>query len=76
MEKTGERRVRAVLGGTHLGFLTKDQLELSIRALKAMNPQVVAVSHCTGMKAALRLMQEFGDRFTFAHVGRVFQFES
>ena len=74
-EKTGEERVHAVLGGTHLGFLTQEQLEASIQELKAMNPDVVAVSHCTGMRAACRLMQEFGERFSFAHVGSTFQLD-
>lgn len=74
-EKTGEERIQAVLGGTHLGFLSDEQLKASIQELKAMNPAMVAVSHCTGMKPALRLMAEFGDRFAFAHVGSAFQFE-
>jgi metal-dependent hydrolase (beta-lactamase superfamily II) len=47
----------------------------SIRALKEMDPKVVAVSHCTGMKRAARLLQTFGDRFDFAHVGKSFEFE-
>lgn len=72
-EKTGEERIYAVLGGTHLGFLGEEQLEASIEELKKMDPQIVGISHCTGMKAALRLMQEFGERFAFAHVGSVFQ---
>jgi 7,8-dihydropterin-6-yl-methyl-4-(beta-D-ribofuranosyl)aminobenzene 5'-phosphate synthase len=74
-ERTGEDRIHAVLGGTHLGFLSEEQQERSIRELKALNPQVVAVSHCTGMKAAFKLMQEFGERFSFAHVGSSFQFD-
>jgi 7,8-dihydropterin-6-yl-methyl-4-(beta-D-ribofuranosyl)aminobenzene 5'-phosphate synthase len=74
-EKTGERRIRAVLGGTHLGFLADDLMEASIRELEGMGPQLVAISHCTGMKAACRLMQTFGERFAFAHVGSAFQFE-
>jgi 7,8-dihydropterin-6-yl-methyl-4-(beta-D-ribofuranosyl)aminobenzene 5'-phosphate synthase len=74
-EKTGEERVHAILGGTHLGFLSEDQLQASIEELKDMNPKVVAVSHCTGVQAACRLMHEFGERFTFGHVGSVFQFQ-
>jgi 7,8-dihydropterin-6-yl-methyl-4-(beta-D-ribofuranosyl)aminobenzene 5'-phosphate synthase len=73
-EKTGEERILAVLGGTHVGFLSQEQLEFSLEELKGMKPQMVAVSHCTGMKAACRLMQEFGERFTFANVGSGFEF--
>lgn len=74
-ERTGEERIHAILGGTHLGFLTEEQLELSILDLKEMNPSIVAVSHCTGMKPAMRLMLEFGEHFSFAHVGSQFQFD-
>ncbi len=73
--RTGQERVRAVLGGTHLGFLSPEQLEESIRELIAMEPELVAVSHCTGLPAAARLMQSFGERFRFAHVGTSLSFE-
>lgn len=73
--KTGQERIRAVLGGTHLGFLSPEQLEESISELAAMEPELVAVSHCTGLPAAARLMQSFGERFSFAHVGTSLSFE-
>jgi len=72
---TGQDQVYALLGGTHLGFHTPERLEASIQALKEIDPAVVAVSHCTGMKPAARLMQEFGDRFVFANAGSVFDFD-
>jgi len=59
----------AVLGGTHLDFLTPEQLEESIRSLKEMNVTRIGVSHCTGLRAAFRLQQEFGDRFFYGWVG-------
>ena len=74
-EKTGDDRVRAVFGGTHLKFLSEEQLAASTEALKEMNPQIVAVSHCTGVKPAVQLWKEFGDRFSFAHVGSVFKLD-
>ena len=52
----------AILGGTHLDFLTSEQLEESIQSLKTIPFERIGVSHCTGMKAASRLHQEFGDR--------------
>ncbi len=74
-EKTGEERIRAILGGTHLGFLGPEQLQESIAELEEMAPQLVAISHCTGVKAAAHLMQAFGERFAFAHVGSSFPFD-
>ena len=74
-EITGQEQVHALLGGTHLGFHTPERLEASIRALKEIDPQMVAVSHCTGLRPAARLMQEFGDRFVFASAGGRFDFD-
>jgi 7,8-dihydropterin-6-yl-methyl-4-(beta-D-ribofuranosyl)aminobenzene 5'-phosphate synthase len=59
----------AILGGTHLDFLTPEQLEESIRCLKEMKVDRIGVSHCTGFRAAFRLQQEFGDRFFYGWVG-------
>lgn len=72
---TGQGKVHAVVGGTHLGFLSAEQLEESIVHLESMEPEIVAVSHCTGLPAAARLMQKFGKRFLFAHVGTTFLFD-
>ena len=73
MKKTGKERIYALLGGTHLQFLTPEQLENSIDALKVMAVEYIGVSHCTGMRASMRLAQEFGDRFSYGHVGAVFE---
>ncbi|OGP99406.1 MAG: MBL fold metallo-hydrolase [Deltaproteobacteria bacterium RBG_19FT_COMBO_46_12] len=63
----------AILGGTHLDFLTPEQLEESIKSLKKMEIEKIGVSHCTGMRAAFRLHQEFGDRFLYGCVGSVLE---
>lgn len=61
--------IHTVVGGTHLGFLTDEQLERTIDDLKRFDFKRLGASHCTGAKAAARLFQEFGDRFFFAHAG-------
>jgi 7,8-dihydropterin-6-yl-methyl-4-(beta-D-ribofuranosyl)aminobenzene 5'-phosphate synthase len=73
MEKTGREKICALLGGTHLQFLTSEQLEESIDCMKKLEVEYIGVSHCTGMRASARLAQEFGDRFFFGHVGAVFE---
>ena len=73
VNKTGKGNFHAILGGTHLDFLTPEQLEESIKSLKKMEVQRLGVSHCTGMKAAFRLHQEFGDRFFYGCVGSVLE---
>jgi 7,8-dihydropterin-6-yl-methyl-4-(beta-D-ribofuranosyl)aminobenzene 5'-phosphate synthase len=67
--KTEKDKFYAILGGTHLDFLTLEQLDESIKALKKIKIEKIGVCHCTGMRAAFRLHQEFGDRFFYGHVG-------
>jgi 7,8-dihydropterin-6-yl-methyl-4-(beta-D-ribofuranosyl)aminobenzene 5'-phosphate synthase len=73
INKTQKDKFHVVLGGTHLDFLTPEQLEESIKILKTMAIETIGVSHCTGLRAAARLGQEFGDRFTYGCVGSVFE---
>jgi 7,8-dihydropterin-6-yl-methyl-4-(beta-D-ribofuranosyl)aminobenzene 5'-phosphate synthase len=73
IHKTGKEKFYAILGGTHLDFLTPEQLEESTRYLKTIEFEKIGVSHCTGMRAAFRLHQEFGDRFFQGCVGSVLE---
>jgi 7,8-dihydropterin-6-yl-methyl-4-(beta-D-ribofuranosyl)aminobenzene 5'-phosphate synthase len=73
IHKMGKEIFYAILGGTHLDFLTPEQLEESIKSLKKMEIEKIGVSHCTGMRAAFRLQQEFGDRFFYGCVGSVLE---
>lgn len=73
MQRTGQARIHTVFGGTHLGMLGDKQREESIRDLKEMSIGCLGVSHCTGMQAAVRMAQEWGDRFVFCRVGAVFE---
>ena len=73
INKTGKEKFYAILGGTHLDFLTPDQLEESIKSLKKMKIEKIGVSHCTGIKAAARLHQEFGGRFLYGCVGSMLE---
>ncbi|TFH36992.1 MAG: MBL fold metallo-hydrolase [Dehalococcoidia bacterium] len=68
-ELTGIERVHAVIGGTHLMPASRDRVDWTIRELKRMGVEVVAASHCTGLKAACILEREFGDAFVFNNAG-------
>ncbi len=68
-ELTGIDKVYAVIGGTHLGPASRDRVDKTIRELRRMEVQIVAASHCTGLKAACVLDQEFGDSFLFNNAG-------
>jgi 7,8-dihydropterin-6-yl-methyl-4-(beta-D-ribofuranosyl)aminobenzene 5'-phosphate synthase len=71
IEKTGKSHIHAVIGGTHLWPVSEEQREKSIEALKDFDMDRIGVSHCTGLKPAMQLAQEFGDRFFFCNVGDV-----
>jgi 7,8-dihydropterin-6-yl-methyl-4-(beta-D-ribofuranosyl)aminobenzene 5'-phosphate synthase len=73
IDKMKKDNFYAILGGTHLDFLTPEQLEESIRSLKKMKVEKVGISHCTGMRAAFRLQQELGDRFSYGYLGSVLE---
>jgi 7,8-dihydropterin-6-yl-methyl-4-(beta-D-ribofuranosyl)aminobenzene 5'-phosphate synthase len=66
---TGRRDVYAVIGGTHLGFCSQEQLNQSIAALKHYGISRLAASHCTGFAAAARLLREFPRQYQTAMVG-------
>ena len=73
VEKTGQDKVHAIIGGTHLDFAAPLQVEETISALKKFKVERIGVSHCTGLKAASRLYAEFGERFFFGQVGEALE---
>jgi 7,8-dihydropterin-6-yl-methyl-4-(beta-D-ribofuranosyl)aminobenzene 5'-phosphate synthase len=63
----------AVIGGTHLGPLTEEQLKYSIDILKQIDIKVLGISHCTGIPASQKLLHELGNKCTYASVGTTFE---
>jgi 7,8-dihydropterin-6-yl-methyl-4-(beta-D-ribofuranosyl)aminobenzene 5'-phosphate synthase len=68
---TGIEKVYMVVGGTHLLHASTEQMDLTIAELKRLGVRKIGTSHCTGMPAAARLFQEFGDNFFFNNAGNV-----
>jgi 7,8-dihydropterin-6-yl-methyl-4-(beta-D-ribofuranosyl)aminobenzene 5'-phosphate synthase len=66
---TGRRDFYAIIGGTHLGFCGQEQLGSSLKILKELGVKKLAVGHCTGFAASLRLAREFPKEFQNAMVG-------
>lgn len=75
IKKTGEKRIHAILGGTHLGYVGKEQREESLRALGQFDIEHLGVSHCTGPRISQRLREIYGEKFFTCSVGTVFTFE-
>lgn len=68
-ELTGVQEVQAVIGGTHLGFSSTQQLDATVSALREFRVRKIYGTHCTGFVAAARLHREFPGQFLAAQVG-------
>ncbi len=68
-EITGEERIYAVVGGTHLIRAGAQQLRETVKKIKEFGVEKLGVSHCTGMASALVLAREFEDKFFFNNAG-------
>lgn len=68
-KQLGRRDLYVLIGGTHLGFCSQEQLDRSIVALKKSGVSKLAVSHCTGFAASARLYREMPREFQVAMVG-------
>jgi len=71
---TGVDRVRAIVGGTHLGPTGPEQKEKTIDYLETLNLEVLAPNHCTGLPMASRLAVEFPNQFRWASAGMTLEF--
>lgn len=72
---TGESRVRAIIGGTHLGPATTDQQKQTIDYLRGLlNLTCLAPNHCTGLSMMSKLVAEFPGAFIWASAGTTLEF--
>ncbi len=65
----GDVPILTIIGGTHLSRSSREQREETIDALRALNPRMVGVSHCTGTEATDAMRHVFGQRFFRAMAG-------
>lgn len=61
--------IRGVIGGTHLINCSKERLSFTIEALKKLNLEFLAVSHCTGDTNLSILKENFKDKFVLNNTG-------
>lgn len=72
---TGEGRIRAIIGGTHLGPATPDQQKQTINYLRGLpNLTCLAPNHCTGLGMMSKLAVEFPGVFTWGAAGTTLEF--
>lgn len=70
---TGETKIFAVIGGSHLLDASEERLWQTIAALRELEVQKLGLCHCTDLKAISLLAQEFGDVLFFNKAGTVFE---
>jgi 7,8-dihydropterin-6-yl-methyl-4-(beta-D-ribofuranosyl)aminobenzene 5'-phosphate synthase len=66
---TGERKIRAVIGGLHLIDADEDRIHKTAEALTDLGVETLYVGHCTGLKGEAILLQQFKDRLCKLHSG-------
>jgi len=71
---SGERRIRAVIGGLHLLHADYRRLDPTMAALQTISPEMLVPCHCTGDRATRALEDTFGERVTCGHSGASWQF--
>jgi 7,8-dihydropterin-6-yl-methyl-4-(beta-D-ribofuranosyl)aminobenzene 5'-phosphate synthase len=72
---TGIEKVAMVIGGCHLHDASEERIWQTIGTLKELGVGKIGVSHCTGMRAAVIMAQEFGDGFFFNNAGTRIELE-
>jgi 7,8-dihydropterin-6-yl-methyl-4-(beta-D-ribofuranosyl)aminobenzene 5'-phosphate synthase len=70
---TGEHRIYAVIGGSHLIRASEERLWQTIDALRETGVQKLGLCHCTDLKAGGVLAHEFGEVFCYNKAGTVFE---
>ena len=74
MELTGERRIYALIGGTHI-VDDRNRLQAFFALVRALNIQYVAPSHCTGFKSIAAIAKRYKKRYLEFNTGKTLQFE-
>jgi 7,8-dihydropterin-6-yl-methyl-4-(beta-D-ribofuranosyl)aminobenzene 5'-phosphate synthase len=70
---TGEDRVYAVIGGSHLISASEERLWQTIAALREIGVQKLGLCHCTDLPVISLFANEFGDAFLFNKAGTVIE---
>ncbi|MBP1912723.1 MBL fold metallo-hydrolase [Thermococcus stetteri] len=70
---TGEKRVRAVIGGFHLIDASEERIRRTVEEFKRLGVGEVYTGHCTGLRAEAAFLEAYGERFQKLHSGMVIE---
>lgn len=65
--------IYAVIGGTHMVEADDDRINSTIKDLKDLKIDYIAVSHCTGEKATEEIKKNFKEKFIINNTGNVIE---
>jgi len=55
------------MGGFHLINAKPELIQQTVAGIKAMNPEYIVPTHCTGFEAILAFLKEMPDKFILKH---------
>jgi 7,8-dihydropterin-6-yl-methyl-4-(beta-D-ribofuranosyl)aminobenzene 5'-phosphate synthase len=68
-ELTGESRIYAIIGGTHLAGASDERIEKTVDALRRFDVQRIMLSHCTGLRIYAEMVRAFPGRVSWPGAG-------
>lgn len=71
---TGAGKVHAIIGGFHLVNAKPEIIQSTVADIKALQPDYVVPTHCTGFEAILHFRQEMPDQFILNTAGTRYTF--
>jgi len=71
---SGTEKVHAIMGGFHLITAKPDLIQSTVADIKAMKPDHIVGTHCTGFRAMVALSREMPDAFTLNTAGTKYTF--
>ena len=73
-EMTGVDRIYAIIGGFHLVNAAPEVIDATVVDIKAMAPEYVVPTHCTGFEAITKFREEMPEQFLLNTAGTTYVF--
>jgi 7,8-dihydropterin-6-yl-methyl-4-(beta-D-ribofuranosyl)aminobenzene 5'-phosphate synthase len=73
-EISGVEKVWGILGGFHLISSTEEEIQMTIDEIKAMEPEIIVPTHCTGFTAIRMFANQMPESFVLGVVGTSYLF--
>lgn len=71
---SGTEKVHAIMGGFHLIVAKPEYIQSTVADIKAMKPDHIVGTHCTGFRAMMVLSKEMPSAFTINTSGTKYTF--